>query len=150
VDLTDGAPGTLWLTNPNASAVALTLGGSAGNASLMTLEVGAAGADRVLVEAGKLVVNPGGAIITIAPLAGFGVGTYDLINFDAGQATGLDGLSLSTSSFGGYALALQSTPTAVQLVVVPVPEPAGIGLVALGVFGLNRLGRSWFASRRAE
>ena len=78
VDLTDGAPGTLWLTNANASATVLTLGGSAGNASLMTLEVGAAGADRVLVDAGKLVVNPGGAIITVTPLPGFGIGTYDL------------------------------------------------------------------------
>jgi autotransporter-associated beta strand protein len=148
-----GAPGTLWLTNANASATVLTLGGTAGNPSLMTLEVGAAGADRVLIDAGKLVVNPGGAIITITPLAGFGVGTYDLVNFDSGQTTGLDQLALSSYSVDGFALSLQSTPTAVQLVVAPVPEPAGIGLVALGVFGLNRLNhcrRSWLASRRAS
>ena len=131
----------------------LTLGGSAGNPSLMSLEVGATGADRVLLGAGKLVVNPGGAIISITALPGFGVGTYDLINFDSGQATGLDRLSLSSTSLAEYTLSLQSTPTAVQLVVVPVPEPGGIGLVALGVFGLNRLNRrrrSWLASRRAQ
>jgi autotransporter-associated beta strand protein len=153
LDLTDGAPGTLWLTNANASTTVLTLGGAAGNASLMTLEVGAAGADRVLLDSGKLVVNPGGAIITITPLSGFGLGTYDLINFDSGQATGLIGLTLSSTTVSGFSLSLQSTPTAVQLVVAPVPEPTGIGLVALGVFGLNRLNRrrrSWLASRRDQ
>ena len=66
------------------------------------------------------------------------------------QATGLDGLSLSSTSVNGFSLSLQSTPTAVQLVVAPVPEPTGIGLVALGIFGLNRLNhrrRSRLASR---
>ena len=153
LDLTDGAPGTLWLTSANTAAVVMTMGGAAGNASLMTFEVGAAGADRVLVDAGKLVVNPGGAIITITPLSGFGVGTYDLVNFDSAQATGLDRLSLSSTSVQGFSLSLQSTPTAVQLVVAPVPEPAGIGLVAAGVFGLYRLKncrRTWLASRRAR
>jgi autotransporter-associated beta strand protein len=153
LDLTDGAPGTLWLTNANASATVLTLGGAAGNPSLMTLEAGAAGADRLLLDAGKLVVNPGGAIITVTPLPGFGAGTYDLINFDSGQATGLDQLSLSSTSLQGFSLSLQSTPTAVQLVVTPVPEPMGIGLIALGVFGLNRLNhrrRSRLASRWAQ
>lgn len=141
LDLTDGAPGTLLLSNANASGVVLTVGGSAGNPSLMSFEVGAVGADRVLLDAGKLVVSPGGAIITITPLPGFGAGTYDLINFDSGQATGLEHLSLFSTSVNGLSLSLQSSPTAVQLVVTPVPEPSGIGLVALAVFGLNRLNR---------
>ncbi len=141
LDLTDGALGTLLLANANASDVVLTLGGSSNNPSLMFFEVGAGGADRVLLDAGKLVVNPGGAIIGITSLPGFGVGTYDLINFDSGQATGLDRLSLSSVSLDGFMLSLQSTPTAVQLVVAPVPEPGGIGLVALAIFGLNRLSR---------
>jgi hypothetical protein len=110
--------------------------------------VGAAGADRVLLGAGKLAVNPGGAIIGITPLPGFGVGTYDLMTFNVGQATGLDLLSLSSTSLAGYTLSLQLTPTAVQLVVVP--EPAGLGLMALGAVGLwNRRRRLGLAVRRA-
>ena len=105
----------------------------------VTFEVGVSGADRVLLDAGKLVVNPGGAIITITPLAGFGTGTYDLVSFDSGQASGLEHLSLFSTTLNGFSLSLQPTPTAVVLVVTPVPEPAGIGLVALGAFGLNRL-----------
>lgn len=150
LELADGSPGTLLLSNVNASAVVLTMGGAAGNASLMTFEVGSAGGDRVLLDAGKLVVNPGGAIITITPVSGFGTGTYDLVNFDAGQASGLEHLSLFSTSLDGFSLSLQSTSTALQLVVTPVPEPAGIGLVALGALGLHRLNcrrRAWVASR---
>ncbi|HEY1381865.1 MAG TPA: GH25 family lysozyme [Gemmataceae bacterium] len=143
LDLTDGAAGTLVLSDATASDTVLTLGGSAGNASLMSFEVGSAGADRVLLSAGKLAVNPGGAIIGITPLSGFGPGTYDLMDFNAGQATGLNQLSLSSTSLAGYTLSLQSTPTAVQLVVA-VPEPATLGLTALGIAGalLNRRRRS--------
>ena len=136
LDLTDGAAGTLRLTDANASDTVLTLGGSAGNPSLMNFEVGAAGADRVLLDAGKLVVNPGGAIISIMPLPGFGVGTYDLINFDAGQATGLDRLSLSSYSLAGYTCRFsQHQPRCSWW--CSGPEPGGIGLVALGIFGLE-------------
>lgn len=137
LDLTDGALGTLLLADINPSHTVLALGGPAGSPSLMTFEVGAAGADRVLLDAGRLAVNPGGAVISIAALTGFGIGTYDLMNFDAGQATGLNQLSLSSTTLAGYTLSLQSTQTAVQLVVVP--EPSVLGLAAIGVVGL--LGR---------
>ncbi|HVK17903.1 MAG TPA: GH25 family lysozyme [Fimbriiglobus sp.] len=141
LDLTDGAPGTLRLSNASASDTVLALGGAAGNASRMAFEVGSAGSDRVRIDAGKLEVNPGGATISITALPGFGVGTYDLITFGAGQATGLEHLSLATTSLEGLVLSLQTTPTALQLVVVPVPEPAGLGLVALAVVGLWKLRR---------
>jgi autotransporter-associated beta strand protein len=139
LDLTDGAAGTLRLTNPDTTATAWQVGGAAGNPSLLTFEVGAAGADRVQIDAGKLVVNPGGGVVTITPLPGFGPGTYTLATFAAGQATGLENLSLSSASLNGYTLSLQSTPTALQLAVVP--EPAGVGLAALGAAGLRALRR---------
>lgn len=136
LDLMDGAPGTLRLTNANPSDTVLTLGGATGNPSAMNFEVGSAGADRLLLDAGKLLVNSGGAIIDITPLAGFGAGSYPLINFNSGQATGLSFLSLSTSTLAGYSLSLQMTPTAVQLVAVPVPEVSGFWLLALVGAGL--------------
>jgi autotransporter-associated beta strand protein len=140
LDLTDGAPGTLLLADANALDTVLTLGGSAGSPSLMTFEVGSAGADRVLLGAGKLAVNPGGAIIGITALSGFGAGTYDLMDFNAGQATGLNQLSLSSTSLGGYTLSLRSTSTALQLVVA-VPEPGGLALTVLGIVGLLKCRR---------
>jgi autotransporter-associated beta strand protein len=141
LDLTDGAAGTLLLADANALDTVLTVGGTAGNASLMSFEVGST-ADRVLLDAGKLVVNPGGGIISIAALPGFGPGTYDLMTFDAGQATGLNRLSLSSTSLAGYTMSLQSTSTALQLVVVP--EPGALGLAALGVVGLLKRRRRAF------
>jgi autotransporter-associated beta strand protein len=141
MDLRDGSAGTLRLTDPNAANTVLTLGGTAGNASFMMYEVGSLGADRIQLDAGKLQVNPGGAIISITPLAGFDVGTYDLITFNTGQATGLQNVSLSSTTMNGYTLSLQTTPTALQLMVVPVPEPVGLGLFSLGVIGFWKFRR---------
>jgi hypothetical protein len=92
-------------------------------------------ADRILVTAGKVVVNPGGSLIGITALPGFGPGTYDLMDFPNGQASGLGNLTLGTPTLPGYALSLQSTPTAEQLVVA-VPEPGTLALLAAGAIGL--------------
>ncbi|MFO0849681.1 MAG: GH25 family lysozyme [Gemmataceae bacterium] len=140
LDLTDGAAGTLRLTNPNAADTVLTLGNAAGNPALLTFEVGRAGADRVQLDAGKLLVQPGGAVISLTALDGFGVGRYDLITFVAGQATGLEYLSLSSTMLDGFTISLETTPTAVQIVVAP--EPAGVGLLAAGgLVGLRAVRR---------
>jgi autotransporter-associated beta strand protein len=146
ISLVDGAPGTLTLSDAISTDTVLTLGGSAaGSLSLLDFEVGAS-ADRILVTAGKLVVNPGGGIINITPLAGFGPGTYDLMDFLSGQASGLGNLTLGTPTLPGYTLQLQSTPTAEQLVVQAVPEPGTLALLAAGlacgaVVWLRRKGR---------
>lgn len=79
-------------------------------------------ADHILLTAAKLLGNPGGATINITPLDDFHAGVYDLITFNAGQATGLDRLSLGTAALPGYKLSLQSTPMAERLVVSAVPE----------------------------
>jgi hypothetical protein len=61
--------------------------------------------------------------INITGLPGVQPGVYDLLDFLAGQASGLDRLTLATTTLAdGYTLALQSTPTAEQLVVSSVPS----------------------------
>jgi len=132
VNLADGMIGTLTLSDSRAADTVLTLGGpTAGNLSVLTFEVGAI-ADRIQVAAGKVAVNPGGSLINIIALSGFGPGTYDLLDFPSGQASGLGYLSLATTSLSGYTLSLQSTPTSEQL-VVSVPEPGTLALVAAGL-----------------
>jgi autotransporter-associated beta strand protein len=143
VNLADGTIGTLTLSDPNAADSVLTLGGlTVGNPSAFTFEVGAI-ADRIRVTAGKVAVNPGGSLINITALSGFGPGTYDLMDFPNGQASGLGYLSLATTSLEGYALSLQSTPTSEQLVVA-VPEPGTLALLAAAAAcGLAVWRRSW-------
>jgi formylglycine-generating enzyme len=129
IALDDGKVGTLTLSDANVLDTVLALGGTAGNAAIVNFDVGS-NADRILLTAGKLQVNPGGAVLNILPLAGLGVGTYDLIDFTAGQASGLDYLTLGTATLpGGYMLELQQTPTAERLVVT-VPEPGTLALLA--------------------
>ena len=143
INLADGMIGTLTLSDPNAADTVLTLGGpTAGNLSVLTFEVGAI-ADRIRVAAGKVAVNPGGSLINITALSGFGPGTYDLLDFPTNQASGLGYLSLATTSLEGYALSLQSTPTSEQLVVA-VPEPGTLALLAAAAAcGLAVWRRSW-------
>lgn len=140
LDLTDGQIASLTLSNINPTETVLTLGSSAGNSSLLQFEVGSAGADRVVIDSARLKVNQGGASISVTALPGFGAGTYDLLQFDAGQAEGVNFLNLATPSLEGYTLTLQTTPTAVQLVVA-VPEPV-LWFLTLGVAGGVRRFRS--------
>jgi fibronectin-binding autotransporter adhesin len=122
LDLIDGFAATLQLIDGNSADTVLTLGDiSAGAGSALNFEVGGT-SDLISNLTGKLAVNPGGGIISITPLGGFSSGTYDLIRFAPGQASGLSNFSLATPTLpGGFTLALQSTPTAEQLVVTPEP-----------------------------
>jgi autotransporter-associated beta strand protein len=132
IDLADNAIGTLRFTSSNAAATAVTLGGATANPSSLLFEVGSS-ADRIQIDAGKIAIQPGGAVVGITALPGFGYGTYDLITFQSGQATGLEFASLSSNTLNGYSMSLQSTPTSLQLVVVPEPAMVGavLGLVLL-------------------
>jgi autotransporter-associated beta strand protein len=132
INLVDGAPGVLTLSDPLASDKVLTLGGAAGSAAVVDMEVGTV-SDEVLISAGELAVNAGGAKIYITALPGFGAGTYNLFSFPAGQATGLANLTLGQTSVNGDPLVLQATSTAEELIVVPEP---GALLTAVAVGGL--------------
>ncbi|MGA2068395.1 MAG: autotransporter-associated beta strand repeat-containing protein [Thermoguttaceae bacterium] len=135
INLADGMIGTLMFSDPSAADTVLTLGGlTVGSPSAFTFEVGAV-ADRIQVTAGKVAVNPGGSLINITALSGFGPGTYDLLDFPTNQASGLGYLSLATTSLNGYALSLRSTRTSEQLVVA-VPEPSALALLGAGALGL--------------
>ena len=92
-------------------------------------------------------VQPGGGTIVVMPLSGFGPGTYDLIDFPAGNANWLGNLTLSTTTLSGFTLSLQQTSTAEQLVVTAVPEPSTLALLAAGAVGLLAYG---WRRRRAE
>jgi autotransporter-associated beta strand protein len=134
LDLVDGAVGTLTFSDTNSADTVLTIGGPAvANPSILNFEVGSA-ADLLVLSAGKLVVNPGGGLINIIPLEGFGPGTYDLIDFTAGQASGLNNLLLDTPTINGYSAYLQPTATAEELVVTP--EPSTVALLAASAIGL--------------
>ncbi len=137
IDLTDGVTAALTMMDANSAHTVLTIGGSAGNASLLNFDVGAT-SDRIVLNAGKMLINAGGGIINVNALSGFGPGVYDLILFGNGQATGLGNFSLSSNVVGGYAVSLQSTTTSEQLKVSVVPEPGMVGVVLLGILGLRR------------
>src|SRR5207245_9099645 len=117
----------------------LTIGAATANwRSILAFDVGTTG-DAVQLSAGKLLVNLGGGIVNITPQPGFGPGTYDLLKFPSGQASGLDGLVLSMAGLpSGFEYRLQSTLNAEQL-VVSVPEPARLAGVAVG--GICFVGR---------
>lgn len=106
----------------------------------MTFEVGST-ADRIQIDTGKILVNPGGSSIAITGLPGLTTGTYDLITFPSGQASGLSFITLSSASVSGFSISLQTTPTTLQLVVVPEPMTmCGVALVAV----------TWIAIRRRD
>jgi autotransporter-associated beta strand protein len=148
ISLVDGAAGTLTLSDAISTDTVLTLGGGGGGSpSALDFEVGAT-ADRILIAAGKLLVNSGGGVINVTPLAGFGPGTYDLMDFLSGQASGLGNLTLGTPTLPGYTLSLRSTPTAEQLVVQSVPEPSTLALLGAGAISLVAF--AWRRRRQAS
>jgi fibronectin-binding autotransporter adhesin len=140
IDLVDGSFDVLTLSDTSSSDAVLTLGSTAGDASSMDFEVGN-GADEILDLAGRIVVGPGGAIIDVVPLGELQPGTYDLIQFPSGQATGLDLITLAASSVDGFSLTLQTTSTAEQLVVSPEPVLiSGLPIGALYALARRRAG----------
>lgn len=137
IDLVDAAVSTLLFNDSNAANTVLTIGGNlAGRPTLLEFEVGAA-ADRLAALSGKVKINIGGGVIEITPITGFDVGIYPLMTFEFGQASGLENLTLATTSLpGGYTLSLLPTPTAEYLVVVP---EAAVGvLLPLAALALRR------------
>ena len=70
---------------------------------------------------------------TFNTLAGFGAGTYTLI--DAGSVSGSLGANVS-GTLGGLAATLAVSGHDLVLNVMAVPEPSGLVLLAVGLLGL--------------
>ncbi|HSJ02333.1 MAG TPA: autotransporter-associated beta strand repeat-containing protein, partial [Verrucomicrobium sp.] len=117
IDLQNGTISSITLQS-DASTNLLTLGGTAGNAAVLKFDIGAGGtSDQIILNGGKLLVNVGGARVDLNGLAGFGLGTYDLITFGTGQASGLSSLYLGATAGGGFSYSLVQGTNAAQLVV---------------------------------
>ncbi|MBL9090568.1 MAG: autotransporter-associated beta strand repeat-containing protein, partial [Planctomycetaceae bacterium] len=117
LNLVDGAVATLTLRSTAASS-ALILGGTAGNAAALHFEIAAPGSsDKIVIADGAgVTANLGGATIDITGLAGVGLGTYDLVTFSAGQASGFANLALGVvPTTAGLRFKLNETTTAWQL-----------------------------------
>ena len=129
-NLVDGIATIMTLSDANSLDTALRIGGSAANAaSSLEFDIGAS-ADRIAITNAKLLVDSGGGLIQIVPRAGITNGTYTLITFPGGQASGLANLSVSVSDPTINAT-LQTTSTSMQVVISNAPEPAaGVMLMA--------------------
>ena len=86
------------------------------------------------------------ALVNIAPLDGFGPGTYDLIDFPAGQASGLNNLVLNTPTIDGYAAYFNGRLGRGACRHARAASPT-LALLAAGAVGLFRIR---FVAKKAE
>ncbi len=114
LSLVDGTLNILTINNATAGATALTLGGTAGNAAQLSMDIG----DQIILGNGLLAsIGAGGVTLnlnTATPLTGT---TQTIISAPGGGLTSGGSITLNTSTgnFNGYVLGLITTSTAVQL-----------------------------------
>ena len=110
LSLQDTTINTLTLANTSATTN-LTLGGTAGNPSLLSFDLGNSSTDLIAVGK-KLTLNAGGAVISLNQLAGTNIanGTYTLLSFTAFGSAPAGAFSLAAGStvFGGHAFSLSA------------------------------------------
>jgi hypothetical protein len=82
------------------------------------------------------------------PLAGFGPGTYTLI--DAGSISGTLG-GTTSGFFGGYSATLAINAQSHDLVLTVVPEPGTLALLAaaIGLVACKRIRAAWSTQARS-
>jgi len=79
LSLTDGTINTLTLNNNAAGATVLTLGGTAGSASILNMDIGSGGMDLVTASQG-IVINSGGVVLNLSMFGGSSAaGNYDFL-----------------------------------------------------------------------
>jgi fibronectin-binding autotransporter adhesin len=108
INLVNGSTGTLTIQD----TVVLTSGSS------LSFEIGSGlSSDKVAITNGASLLVTGPVTLNITGLSGFGIGTYDLLTFGSGLASGLNNFSLGTTPGGGYSFSLGNTTTSEFLTV---------------------------------
>ena len=144
IDLRDGAIGTLTIQGNMSGGSFLTLGGAAGQPSVLDFDIGNTTTDMIAVtNGGTLNLQTGGAVININALSGTtlqsGGSPYNLITFAAGSTfTGAFTLGTITGN-SGFTYSLQTTSTAEQLVLMANAAPSN----AYWVGGVGAVGTAW-------
>ncbi len=103
INLADGSIGTLsFAAKTAANTTVLTIGGTAGNASILHFDVGATVDQIALGTNARLNIGAGGGLVRLTGLGGLGAGTQNLITASTAR-TGAGTLTLdaTTGNFGG-------------------------------------------------
>lgn len=109
------APGNAAVSLTNSSSATLTLGGglTLDDGNLLAFDVGAT-SDKIAITGGVFTKNPGTVTVTVANIANFSVGTYDLIT--GGGITSTNGFVLG-NAIEPFRLWLAASDGKLQLVV---------------------------------
>jgi autotransporter-associated beta strand protein len=115
----DAGNAAINLTNNSGGTLNLYQGLTLSNANILTFDVGTA-SDQLAVNYGTF-TQDGTATICIAPVAGFGKGTYNLIT----GASGITNASFTVgSAISGYSLSLTNPDAQTLALVVTVAAPS--------------------------
>ncbi len=110
IDLTNGSIGTLSFAAKTAATTVLTIGGTAGNSSILSFDVGAT-ADRIALGTNaRLNIGAGGGLVRLTSVGGLNGTTQTLISsttpsVGAGTLANMS-LDSTTGNFSGYTLGL--------------------------------------------
>jgi autotransporter-associated beta strand protein len=109
------APGNAAISLTNSASATLTLGGglTLDDGNLLAFDVGAT-ADKIAITGGVFTKNPGTVTVTVANIANFSVGTYDLIT--GANITSTNGFVLA-NAIEPFRLWLTASDGKLQLVV---------------------------------
>ena len=110
LDLSDAAIGSLSFGNKTSATTVLGIGGTAGNSSILSFDVGASADCIVLGTNARLGIGAGGGLLRLTGLGHLSGTTQTLISSSTAAAGGaLSGLLLDATSgnFSGCTLALQ-------------------------------------------
>lgn len=124
--LLGGTINTVNINSATPGATVLTMGGTAGNASQLNMEVGAT-SDRINLGSGLVAsIGAGGVTVNITSLGGLDGTTQTLISAPGGGLTTGGGFTLNAASgnFGGNILGLTNSGTALQLTQTANAEQA--------------------------
>lgn len=109
------APGNAAVSLTNSASATLTLGGglTLDDGNLLAFDVGAT-SDKIAITGGVFTKNPGTVTVTVANIANFSVGRYDLIS--GGGITSTNGFVLG-NAVEPFRLSLEASDGKLQLVV---------------------------------